>query len=414
MAWPFSLTLVHGLQWLCFCKTDSRWHWKSIEVISRCMGANSMGEASVDETKDAYRHAKMEYDQIKSEHEAVVSQRKDALKEAKKSQKKTIASLNSQMAKLENDLHGRVAKVGGVSLYHDRLEVDGTTYKLEHGLRVTVFTSGSKYATTNVSGGGASIGGAVVGAAIAGVPGAIIGGRKKVKSKEVVHDERHLYVSVESPQGGQVADLNPDLEEQARSLAAQVPGCINLYQGLSQDIPPKIEALKAKVAEAEKDAAVSAAEAELERAVNDTERLEAAKQVRDETKQLYHDEKKQHRSPFFGSHAHGGQDDGEEAEEACDRTPVSRTEQEHPGVPAQAGSGQKRKSLSVILWKILGVLAIVFGIFFLLGMLGGVLDGYEISFNLVCLVLGCGLVYLGIRLMRHGKTELKPQDSAGD
>ena len=215
------------------------------------MGSQIMGETGVEDAKEAYQRAKAEYEQIKSEHNSVVSQRKDVLNEAKRSQKKTIASLNRQIASLENNLHGKVASVGGVSLYHDRLEAGGSTYKLEHGLRVTVNTSGGKYSTTEVSGGGASIGGAVIGAAIAGVPGAVIGGRKKVKSKEIIHDDRHLYVTIESPQGGQSVNLNPDLEQQARSLAAQVPGCINQYQGLVQDIPPKIKALKAKLEEAE-------------------------------------------------------------------------------------------------------------------------------------------------------------------
>lgn len=206
------------------------------------MGSENMSEARIQETKDAYQHAKAAYEQIKSEHESAVSQCKEALGEAKKSQKKTITTLNRQIASLENDLHGKVASVGNVSLYHDRLETGNTTYRLEHGLRVSVSTSGNKYSTTEVSGGGVSVGGAVIGAAIAGVPGAVIGGRKKVKSKEVVHDDRHLYITIESPHGGQVVDLNPELEPLARSLAAKVPGCINLYQGLIQDIPPKIKA----------------------------------------------------------------------------------------------------------------------------------------------------------------------------
>lgn len=364
-----------------------------------------MGETGVEDAKEAYQRAKAEYEQIKSEHNSVVSRRKDVLNEAKRSQKKTIASLNRQIASLENNLHGKVASVGGVSLYHDRLEAGGSTYKLEHGLRVTVNTSGGKYSTTEVSGGGASIGGAVIGAAIAGVPGAVIGGRKKVKSKETIHDDRHLYVTIESPQGGQSVNLNPDLEQQARSLAAQVPGCINQYQGLVQDIPPKIKALKAKLEEAEKDEAVSLAQGELDTVLDDTERLEAARQARDEAKQRYRDEKKQTKTPLFGSRVHGDHDGAGEAEEPLDDVTVSEVEQVYSESPAEAVPEQRGKGFSRILWKVLGLAVIALGVFFLLGMLGGILDGYGIAFVLVCLGLGCGLVYLGIRLMRRGKAK---------
>lgn len=362
-----------------------------------------MGEANVEEAKDAYQRAKAEYEQIKSEHESAVSQRKDVLKEAEKSQKKTIASLNRQITSLENDLHGRVASVAGVSLYHDRLEAGGTTYRLEHDLRVTISTSGSKYSTTNVSGGGVSVGGAVVGDAIAGVPGAVIGGRKKVKSKEVVHDDRHLYMTIESLQGGQTISLNPDLEQRARSLAAQVPGCINQYQGLSQDIPPKIKALRAKEEEAKKDAAVSAAQAELDRAMKDTERLEAARLARDGARQLYHDAKKQAKSPMFGLHARSAGDDADETEECSGDVRVHKAEQTDSAATVRVG--QRGKGFTGVVWKILGVLVIALGVFFLLGMLGGILGGYEISVILFCLVLGGGLVYLGIRLIRRGKAK---------
>ena len=369
------------------------------------MGSQIMGETGVEDAKEAYQRAKAEYEQIKSEHNSVVSQRKDVLNEAKRSQKKTIASLNRQIASLENNLHGKVASVGGVSLYHDRLEAGGSTYQLEHGLRVTVNTSGGKYSTTEVSGGGASIGGAVIGAAIAGVPGAVIGGRKKVKSKEIIHDDRHLYVTIESPQGGQSVNLNPDLEQQARSLAAQVPGCINQYQGLVQDIPPKIKALKAKLEEAEKDEAVSLAQGELDTVLDDTERLEAARQARDEAKQRYRDEKKQTKTPLFGSRVHGDHDGAGEAEEPLDDVTVSEVEQVYSESPAEAVPEQRGKGFSRILWKVLGLAVIALGVFFLLGMLGGILDGYGIAFVLVCLGLGCGLVYLGIRLMRRGKAK---------
>lgn len=374
--------------------------WEALAV-----GDEVMGEIGAEEAKEAYQRAKAEYERVKSEHASAVSQRKDVLSEAKKSQKKTIASLERQIASLENDLHGKVASVGRVSLYHDRLEAGGSTYKLEHGLRVTVNTSGGRYSTTEVSGGGASIGGAVIGAAIAGVPGAVIGGRKKVKSKEVVHDDRHLYVTIESPEGGQAIDLNPDLEQRARALAAQVPGCINQYQGLMQDIPPKIRALKAQVEEAEKDDVVSTAQGELDRELNDTERLEAAKQARDEARQLYRDEKKKAKTPLFGSRPHGENDGAGEVEESLDEAVASGAEPGHAESRAEAGSEQRGRSFSGILWKILGAAVIALGAFFLLGMLGGILDGYGVAFILTCLVLGCGMVYLGIRLMRRGKAK---------
>lgn len=77
----------------------------------------------------------------------------------------------------------------------------------------------------------------------------------------------------------------------------------------------------------------------------------------------------------------------------------------HAESRVEAGSEQRGRSFSGILWKILGVVVIALGAFFLLGMLGGILDGYGVAFILTCLVLGCGMVYLGIRLMRRGKAK---------
>ena len=183
--------------------------WEALAV-----GDEVMGETGAEKAKEAYQRAEAEYERVKSEHASVVSQCKDVLSEAKKSQTKTIASLERQIASLENDLHGKVTSVGVVSLFHDRIEAGGSTYKLEHGLRVTVNTSGGRYSTTEVSGGGASIGGAIIGAAIAGVPGAVIGGRKKVKSKEVVHDE-----VAHRPPHDIIADIEKLDEEIAKGLA---------------------------------------------------------------------------------------------------------------------------------------------------------------------------------------------------
>lgn len=60
---------------------------------------------------------------------------------------------------------------------------------------IIAFTkTGELTAQTNVSGGGASIGGALVGAAVAGPVGAIIGGRKKVKTHTTTMDNRRTIL----------------------------------------------------------------------------------------------------------------------------------------------------------------------------------------------------------------------------
>jgi hypothetical protein len=53
---------------------------------------------------------------------------------------------------------------------------------------------GSKRYENKISGGGSSISGAIIGDAIAGDVGAIVGSRKAVKSKEIVHDERLIVL----------------------------------------------------------------------------------------------------------------------------------------------------------------------------------------------------------------------------
>ena len=109
-------------------------------------------------------------------------------------------------------------------------------------------------------------------------------------------------------------------------------------------------------------------------------------------------------------HPHGSYDDAgeagaEEAAEPLGEAVAFEGEQGRPAPQAEAGAAQRGTGFSGILWKILGVAVIALGIFFLLGMLGGMLDGYGVTFVLICLVLGCGLIYLGIRLMRRGKAK---------
>ena len=60
---------------------------------------------------------------------------------------------------------------------------------------IIAFTmTGDMTTQTTVKGGGASIGGGLVGAAIAGVPGALIGGRKKVKTQTTTTDTRRTFL----------------------------------------------------------------------------------------------------------------------------------------------------------------------------------------------------------------------------
>ena len=60
---------------------------------------------------------------------------------------------------------------------------------------ILAFTSTGEITTqTNVKGGGPSLGGAVVGAAVAGPVGAIVGGKKKVKTQTTTTDTRRTFI----------------------------------------------------------------------------------------------------------------------------------------------------------------------------------------------------------------------------
>lgn len=59
---------------------------------------------------------------------------------------------------------------------------------------IAFMMTGDRTVQSKVSGGGVSLGGAVVGAAIAGPVGAIIGGRKKVKTETQTFDTRRLML----------------------------------------------------------------------------------------------------------------------------------------------------------------------------------------------------------------------------
>lgn len=59
---------------------------------------------------------------------------------------------------------------------------------------ITIVKSGEVVSYSSVKGGGVSVGGAIVGAAIAGPVGAVLGGRKKVKSTTVTTDSRRVIL----------------------------------------------------------------------------------------------------------------------------------------------------------------------------------------------------------------------------
>jgi hypothetical protein len=59
---------------------------------------------------------------------------------------------------------------------------------------ITFTEIGNVETQTNISGGGPSIGGALVGGAVAGAAGAVIGGRKKVKTQTTTTDNRRTVL----------------------------------------------------------------------------------------------------------------------------------------------------------------------------------------------------------------------------
>ena len=90
-----------------------------------------------------------------------------------------------------------------LDVYLDYINYRGQVYPLDEQTTTEISSSGNVYTTTDVkSKNGVSLGGALVGAAIAGPIGTVVGGKKtKVKTNTTVHDDRKLFLTVNTSKG---------------------------------------------------------------------------------------------------------------------------------------------------------------------------------------------------------------------
>lgn len=231
--------------------------------------------------------ARDQLDQETARYNHLIQLREKEYAAAKDNHDQRVASAKQHLESLEDQLSGLIMEVGDISLHRDRI-VAGDSYELVPDLKVEVVSSGSRYTTTLVSGGGPNIGGALVGDVLAGSVGAIVGGQQKVTSEEVPHDERKLFFTISSSQGGETKACNPDLEQSLRDLAAKVPSCIAAYPSLKESIPPKIAIAREELSQVEEDTSeLDNAERAVNAAKEDTTELEKAKSTFSQANQRY-------------------------------------------------------------------------------------------------------------------------------
>ena len=111
-----------------------------------------------------------------------------------------------------------------LDVYLDYINYRGQVYPLDEQTTTEISSSGNVYTTTDVkSKNGVSLGGALVGAAIAGPIGTVVGGKKtKVKTNTTVHDDRKLFLTVNTSKGSISCECDPDDENIVRELAANI------------------------------------------------------------------------------------------------------------------------------------------------------------------------------------------------
>lgn len=202
--------------------------------------------------------AKQRAEGAKRAHAEMIESLSSQLEAAKTIYQKEIDQRKKEVESASAPYDGLVMTVGPISLYGNRVIVGDEEIQLDPSIEVDVATSGNTYSETRVTGGGSDVGGAVVGAMVAGAAGAVVGGNKKVSSEVTTRDSRKLFVSFISEGGPAVAELDPNLELEARKLAAMTK-----YKART------VSERKEAVAEA-----VSLAEGRLRDAVNNTSSVE--------------------------------------------------------------------------------------------------------------------------------------------
>lgn len=157
------------------------------------------------------------------------------------------------MGQARDVFYGHAQTLGNIVLYGDRIVAEAKSIPLSDNLEIEVNSSGNVYSETTVSGGGTSVTGAVVGGVVAGPLGAVDGGRKGVKSKSEVQDERKLFISIVSSVDSAVVELDPKMELDARKLVAETKKQIKTLGSRKEKMDAELAELTQRLVMLEKD-----------------------------------------------------------------------------------------------------------------------------------------------------------------
>lgn len=192
-----------------------------------------------------------------------------------KSLKIEIANLKENTTNLERQLEllnkpKKIDSIPGIILYEDRIVGKNRTIKIDSNFIANIERSGEITYTTETKGGGArpTLTRVVAGAYLAGPLGAVIGGtaqkQKKIKTKTTEHDNRSLYVTINSDEGNIEVSLKPDLEAKARLFITNMLNAKIDYPKLKEKNDAERKRLKSEIEKIEKSNQIAKKEKELE------------------------------------------------------------------------------------------------------------------------------------------------------
>lgn len=197
--------------------------------------------------------SKRELDAITREQKKLLKDAKSELNRVTKEREKQIKDCESKMGQARDVFYGHVQTLGNIVLYGDRIVAEAKSIPLSDNLEIEVNSSGNVYSETTVSGGGTSVTGAVVGGVVAGPLGAVVGGRKGVKSKSEVQDERKLFISIVSSIDSAVVELDPKMELGARKLVAETKKQIKTLSSRKEKMDAELAELTQRLVMLEED-----------------------------------------------------------------------------------------------------------------------------------------------------------------
>lgn len=180
------------------------------------------------------------------------------LKAVEKEKAKTIKAMENGLENLaaekealELSLTSPSFSYGAVDVFLDHVTYQGHSFPLDENTTTEISASGNVYSTTDVkSKNGVSLGGALIGTAIAGPIGTVVGGKKtKVKTDTTVHDNRKLYLTVNTSKGAFSCECDPDDETGVRELAANIRTMALHADTAVATVKGQIEAKKKEIAD---------------------------------------------------------------------------------------------------------------------------------------------------------------------